>query len=104
MHAPVAVAHAHVHSIRLASGEEALAARVLTPEGIAGFGFSLKMDATAARQMAGWDALARSRGLTLAELVDREGLGREFADRHGADWRDARSALEPQFATLRWIP
>ena len=42
--------------MRLASGEEALVARVLTKNGKAGFGFSLRLDATEARLMAMCDA------------------------------------------------
>ena len=42
----------HVQSMRLASGEEALVAVVLTRDGRAGYGFDLGLDATAARHMA----------------------------------------------------
>src|SRR5262245_42442128 len=42
----------HVHSMRLASGEEALIVVVLTSAGTVGYGFDLKLDATAARHMA----------------------------------------------------
>jgi len=38
--------------MRLASGEEALVAVVLTSDGCAGYGFNLGLDATAARHMA----------------------------------------------------
>lgn len=51
--------------MRLASGAEALVARVLTTGGVAGFGFSLGTEATPARDMAAWDALGRSRNLPL---------------------------------------
>ena len=47
------VAHnVHTHSVRLASGEEALVTRVWTTDGREGFGYSLALDATAARHMA----------------------------------------------------
>jgi len=49
-----------VHSIRLASGQEALVARVLTQDGKTGYGFSFRLDAAEARHMAEWHAGARS--------------------------------------------
>jgi len=58
-----------VHSLRLASGAEALAARVLLADGMAGFGFTLNMDAGMARDMAAWDALGRSRAVPLHALL-----------------------------------
>jgi len=42
----------HVQSMRLASGEEALLAVVLTRDGRVGYGFDAGLDATAARHMA----------------------------------------------------
>lgn len=42
----------HTHSVRLASGEEALVTRVVAPDGRTGFGYSLTLDATASRHMA----------------------------------------------------
>jgi L-alanine-DL-glutamate epimerase-like enolase superfamily enzyme len=67
--APVSIAHTHVHSIRLASGAEALVARVLLADGTQGFGFTLNDDAGLARDMAGWDALGKSKGVPLAVLL-----------------------------------
>jgi L-alanine-DL-glutamate epimerase-like enolase superfamily enzyme len=67
--APVSVAYTHVHSLRLASGAEALAARVLLADGAAGFGFTLNMEAGVARDMAAWDALGRSKGVPLFGLL-----------------------------------
>jgi L-alanine-DL-glutamate epimerase-like enolase superfamily enzyme len=67
--APVAIAHTHVHSMRLASGKEALVARVLAAGGTAGFGFTLNEDAGVARDMAAWDALGRSKGVALHGLL-----------------------------------
>jgi L-alanine-DL-glutamate epimerase-like enolase superfamily enzyme len=69
MPAPVSVAHTHVHSMRLATGEEALVARVLTLDGVAGFGFTLNLEAVVAREMAGWDAAARARAVPLHALL-----------------------------------
>ena len=69
MAAPVSVAHTHVHSLRLASGAEALVARVRAADGTSGFGFTLNMDAGVARDMAAWDALARAKGVPLFGLL-----------------------------------
>jgi len=67
--APVSIAHTHVHSLRLASGAEALAARVRIADGTEGFGFALNMEAVVARDMAAWDALGRSKGVPLYGLL-----------------------------------
>ena len=69
MNAPVSIAHTHVHSLRIVNGAEALVARVLTPEGAAGYGFTLNLDAAVARDMAAWDALARSHEVPLCALI-----------------------------------
>ena len=69
MAAPVSIAYTHVHSMRLAAGAEALAARVLLADGTAGFGFTLNMDAGMARDMAAWDALGRSKAVPLHALL-----------------------------------
>ena len=55
--------------MRLASGKEALVARVLAADGTAGFGFTLNEDAGVARDMAAWDALGRSRKAALFQLL-----------------------------------
>ena len=68
MPAPVAIAHTHVHSMRLASGEEALVARALTADGGIGFGFTLNFEAIVAREMAAWDAAARARAVPFHAL------------------------------------
>ena len=68
MPAPVPIAHVHVHALRLASGAEALVARVLTADGVAGLGFSFGPEAFPARDMAAWDAAARSRRVPLYGL------------------------------------
>ncbi|HTP61103.1 MAG TPA: hypothetical protein VMJ14_03375 [Burkholderiales bacterium] len=69
MAAPVSIAHTHVHSVRVGSGAEALVARVLSADGIAGFGFTLNLEAAVARDMAAWDALARAKGVPLHGLL-----------------------------------
>jgi len=72
MPAPVSIGHIHVHALRLASGAEALAARVLTLDGVAGFGFSFGPEAFPARDMAAWDAAARARGTPLYALFGKK--------------------------------
>jgi len=42
----------HTHSIRLASGVEALVTRVVAGDGRIGYGYSLELDATESRHMA----------------------------------------------------
>ena len=69
MAAPVSIAHTHVHSLRIASGAEALVARVLAADGTAGFGFTLNLDAGVARDMAAWDALGRGKGVAFHSLL-----------------------------------
>ena len=72
MPAPVSIAHVHVHALRLASGAEALVARVLTVDGVAGFGFSFGPEAFPARDMAAWDAAARCRNVPLYALFGKK--------------------------------
>ena len=69
MVAPVSIKHTHVHSLRIASGAEALVARILAADGTAGYGFTLNMDAGVARDMAAWDALGTSKGVPLHALL-----------------------------------
>ena len=68
MVAPVSISHTHVHSLRVATGEEALVARVLAAGRTEGFGFTLNLDAGVARDMAAWDALGRAKGVPLHGL------------------------------------
>ncbi|MGH8676666.1 MAG: hypothetical protein ACREVG_20440 [Burkholderiales bacterium] len=68
MAAPVSIVHTHVHSLRIRSGAEALVARVLTADGVAGYGFSLELEAAPARDMAAWDALGGARNVPLYAL------------------------------------
>ena len=72
MPAPVSIGHIHVHALRLVSGAEALVARVLTTDGVAGFGFSFGPEAFPARDMAAWDAAARGRGTPLYALFGKK--------------------------------
>ena len=95
MAAPVSIAHTHVHSLRLASGKEALVARVLAADGTAGFGFTLNEDAAVARDMAAWDALCKSRGVALALLLGG------FHRRNVSVVKDDLPALAPDWANFR---
>lgn len=83
--------------MRLASGHEALVARVLTGEGKPGFGFSLRLDATEARHMAEWAAGARAEKPKIEPVV---GHAWETAYVSGAviPWES-----EPGFAQLQWL-
>ena len=84
-------ARLHVRSIRLKSGEEALLARVVAPDGRIGMGFSLHGDATSARHMAEWHAGLRPERPSIPpgehEWAKAWSAGREI------DW-----SLEPQAA------
>lgn len=95
MAAPVSIAHTHVHSIRLAAGAEALAARVLLDDGTAGHGFTLNDDAAVARDMAAWDALGRSRGTPLWGLLGGS-HGRRIPTA-----KDESPAIPPDWSALR---
>lgn len=95
MAAPVSVAHTHVHSLRISSGAEALAARVLLADGIAGFGFTLNMEAGVARDMAAWDALGRSKGVPLQAL-----LGGSFRSKIRCE-EDQLPSIAPDWSALR---
>jgi L-alanine-DL-glutamate epimerase-like enolase superfamily enzyme len=93
--APVSISYTHVHSLRLASGAEALAARVLLAGGTAGFGFTLNDDAGIARDMAAWDALARGKAVPLHALLGgshRKTLRIE---------KDENPAISPDWTALR---
>jgi len=95
MAAPVPVAHTHVHSLRLASGAEALVARVRATDGTLGFGFTLNMDAGVARDMAAWDALARAKGVPLFGL-----LGGSYRKKVNIS-KDEDPSIPPDWTALR---
>lgn len=102
MPAPVSIGHIHVHALRLASGAEALVARVRTVDGVAGFGFSFGPEAFPARDMAAWDAAARGRGTPLYALFgkkmrERVAIGRkESGDRILDPFVDLLENVRPQ--------
>lgn len=92
-----APAFVHVQSMRLGSGHEVLVARVLTKDGEAGFGFSMRLDAGEARQMAEWYAGVRAERPKIAPAL-------------GHPWETAYAAgeaipwdVEPGFAGLQWL-
>ncbi len=129
---PAAVALSQTISMRVASGEEVLVVRVLTREGIAGYGFTFCENVAAARSMACWDATARAAHRPLWQLLreaapDVRDQLRVGLDDHAHSWsRTWRATLEaagetagtlapdapgsgidwtsePGFMTLRWI-
>ena len=95
MAAPVSIAHTHVHSLRVASGAEALVARVLAADGTAGFGFTLNLDAGVARDMAAWDVLARAKEVPLYGL-----LGGSYR-KEVKTLTDEHPAIPPDWTALR---
>ena len=110
MAAPVSIAHTHVHSIRVASGAEALVARVRAVDGTHGFGFTLNDDAGMARDMAAWDALGRSKGVPLHALLGgthRKTVGIEKDENPSVprDWTALRKGiLANEYDLLRIDP
>jgi len=97
--APVAIAHTHVHSLRVGSGAEALVARVLAADGTAGFGFTLNDDASVARDMAAWDALARSKGVSLCRLLGGTyrktvSVAKDDLPAIAPDWSEVRKGVQ----------
>ncbi len=81
--------------MRLASGKEALVARVLAADGTAGFGFTLNEEAGVARDMAAWDALGRSKAVALHGL-----LGGSYR-RSISLVKDDLPAISPDWPALR---
>jgi len=65
--------HIHTHSIRLASGDEALVTRVVAEGGRIGYGFSAKLDATESRHMAEINAGLRN-GMKIELPAELKGL------------------------------
>jgi L-alanine-DL-glutamate epimerase-like enolase superfamily enzyme len=110
MAAPVSVAHTHVHSLRIASGAEALVARALLADGTAGFGFTMNVDAGVARDMAAWDALGRSKGIPLWGLLGgshrkKISIIKDESPAIAPDWTALRKGvLENRYDLLRIDP
>jgi hypothetical protein len=87
----------HVQSVRLASGSEALVARVVAQDGRVGYGFSLDLDATAARHMAEWDAGIREERPRYSPALDHP-WEKAWNSRQPIDWTAERA-----FASIRWL-
>ncbi len=88
----------HVHSIRFATGEEVLVARVVAPDGRVGFGFSLRQDATEARHMAEWAAGVRAERPAYESQLDHA-WERAYLSEEEIEWQS-----EPGFAKIKWLP
>lgn len=84
--------------MRLASGEEALVARVLTKDGRVGFGFSFRLDAAEARRMAQWHVgMCKERPVCVPVL--NHPWEKAFLMNQAIPWE-----AEPAFLRLRWLP
>jgi hypothetical protein len=83
--------------MRLASGQEALVARVLTSDGKTGFGFSMRLDATEARHMAEWTAGVRAERPPYESQLDHP-WERAWLSDEEIEWD-----LEPGFAQMHWL-
>ena len=87
----------HVQSLRLASGEEALVARVVAKTGRVGYGFSFRLDATEARHMAEWNAGVRPQRPAYESQLDHP-WERAWLSDEDVDWQS-----EAAFAKIRWL-
>jgi len=83
--------------MRLATGEEVLVARALALDGRVGFGFSFRLDATAARHMAEWAAGVRAERPAYENHFDHP-WERAWLSDEEVEWQS-----EPGFARLRWL-
>ncbi len=86
-----------MQSLRIATGEEVLVARVESKEGKVGFGFSFRLDATEARHMAEWAAGVRAERPPYESQLDHA-WERAFLSDEEVEWSE-----EPGFAKLRWL-
>jgi hypothetical protein len=91
------LAFIHVHSMRLAQGQEALVARALTRHGTSGYGFSFRLDATEARQMAMFNAGLNAERPRIAPALDHP-WERAWLDGRPIPWD-----CEPGFSALAWL-
>ena len=88
----------HVHSMRLATGEEVLIARAIAPDGRVGYGFSFRVDATEARHMAEWAAGVRAERPPYESQLDHA-WERAWLSEEEIEWQ-----TEPAFFKIRWQP
>ena len=86
-----------MQSLRLATGEEALVARVRTTEGKVGYGFSFRLDGTEARHMAEWAAGVRAERPPYESQLDHP-WERSWLSDEEIVWQS-----EPAFAKMRWL-
>ena len=92
------------------AGAEALVARVLAADGTAGFGFTLNDEAGVARDMAAWDALGRSKGVPVFNLLGGSyrrtvKIERDQNPSISPDWSDFRKGiLDNRWELLRIDP
>jgi len=87
----------HVHSMRVATGEEVLVARVMADDGRVGYGFSFRLDSTEARHMAEWAAGARAERPAYESQLDHA-WERSWLSDEEPEWQS-----EPAFANIRWL-
>jgi len=88
--------YVHVHSMRIATGEEVLVARAIAPDGRAGYGFSFRLDATEARHMAEWAAGVRDERPAYESQLDHA-WERAWLSDEDIEWQS-----EPGFTGIRW--
>ena len=86
-----------MQSLRIATGEEVLVARVESKEGKVGFGFSFRLDATEARHMAEWAAGVRAERPPYESQLDHA-WERSFLSDEEIEWQS-----EPGFAKMKWL-
>ena len=91
------LAFMHVHSMRIASGEEALVARARTTDGKVGFGFSFRLDAAEARHMAEWHAGVRKERPAYVPVLSHA-WERAWLAGADIDWN-----CEPGFTALEFL-
>jgi hypothetical protein len=91
------LAFIHVHSMRLATGQEVLVARALARDGKTGYGFSFQLDAAEARRMAEWHAGMRAEKPRLEPVLGHP-WETAYVSHQEIPW-DA----EPAFGTLKWL-
>ena len=90
-------AFVHVHSMRLASGEEVLVARALAESGALGYGFSFRLESTEARHMAEWNAGVRAERPAYQPVLGHP-WETAYLNKLQIDW-----GSEPGFAAIRWL-
>jgi len=88
----------HTHSMRLASGQEALVTRVLAEDGTAGFGFSFQLDATESRHMALYHAGLRGERPRITPVLGHP-WETAWISNSSIPWE-----FEAGFSRLHWLP